>query len=365
MRVFHAPGRVNLIGDHIDYLGGTVLPMAIDRGTRVTASARGDRVLTAVSANFPDEGSITCPLDAEQRDPVWGWANYLVAVAHEMAAAGYPAPHGFDVHVHGSIPPGSGLSSSASLELAFAVAIDAFGGYRLDPVQLAIICQAAENRFIGVACGIMDQLSIAAGRKGHALAIDCTTLDVTHVPFPDEVAVVVANTNQRRELADSAYNDRRRACERAQDELGRGRLVDLDPLDLPELLAGLDPLTARRVRHVVTEQARVLRCAQALAADDVSTVGRLMRQSHESLRDDFEVTGAHLDALAEAAWDTPGVIGARMTGAGFGGCTVNLVRPDAIDTAIAQIGRTYRRRTGSSADFYLVDSDDGAREVTS
>ncbi|MEI8083502.1 MAG: galactokinase [Actinomycetes bacterium] len=361
-RVFHAPGRVNLIGDHIDYMGGAVLPMAIDRGTTVVLTPREDRLLVAESVNFPEQGTITADIDAAVADPTIGWANYLVAVAWVFGMDGLASPCGFDVRVEGNIPNGAGLSSSASIELAFAAALNAFGGFGLNPTQLATIGQRAENGFIGVACGIMDQLSIATGRAGHALMMNCETLDVRPVPFPDDVALVVANTNKRRELADSAYNERRSACESAELTLGR-RLVEIDPAELPVLLAELDPLQAKRARHVATEQRRVLESVDALEAGDLTRFGALMRESHESLRDDFEVTGPELDALASAAWAAPGVIGARMTGAGFGGCTVNLVRPGSLEVFMAYVAQQYQRDTGLEPEFYVVSSADGVHEL--
>lgn len=363
-RRFHAPGRINLIGEHIDYLGGTVLPAAIDIGTDVWITPRDDRRLRATSANFPECGTVDADLDAVAPHSQWGWVNYLVAVAYAMQQAGLALPHGYDIEVSGKIPRGAGLSSSASIEVAFGAALNADAQLGLDAKSLALICQAAENNFVGVACGIMDQLSIAAGRQGKALAINCGTLEVTEVAFPPEVAIVAANTNKRRELADSAYNDRRQACESAQASLSSGRLIDLSPDGLGELLPRLDPVAARRVRHVVTEQQRVMECANALRTGNLARVGELMRASHESLRDDFEVTGPELDALAEAAWSAPGVIGARMTGAGFGGCTVNLVEPAAIDAFVSAVGPQYGHATGLQADFYVVGTDDGAHEAT-
>lgn len=358
MRHFHAPGRVNLIGDHIDYMGGTVLPMAIDFGTDVWVEPRTDALIVAASDNFPELGTITAERDALSPQPHWEWVNYLVAVAYAFKQRGVEVP-GVEVRVKGSIPNGAGLSSSASLELAMAVAFDALTGAGLSAAELALIGQQAENDFIGVACGIMDQLAVAAGVAGHVLAIDCGTLEVTPVPFPEDIAVVVANTNQRRALADSAYNSRRAACEQAEAALG-GRLIEATLADVAILPDDLQP----RARHVVTEQARVLAFAQALREDDRPLIGALMRASHESLRDDFEVTGPALDALVEAAWAAPGVIGARMTGAGFGGCTVNLVEPDRVADFMAAVGPAYEQRSGLRADFYRVRPAAGAREVT-
>lgn len=363
MRSFHAPGRVNLIGDHIDYMGGTVLPMAIDRGTTIAADARADRRIVATSTNFPEVGLITCDMDATQPDPDWSWANYLVAVVCALQRAGHQVPHGFDVTVSGTIPNGAGLSSSASLELAFAVAINEMAGLALTATELAILCQAAENSFIGVACGIMDQLAIAEGVAGHALLMDCAAMTVAPVPFPADVGIVIANTKQRRELSTSAYNERRSACERAEGLLG-WRLVQIPADEMAGVLDTLPADVVRRARHVITEQHRVEAFAAALRRDDRVSLGSLMRGSHESLRDDFDVTGPALDALAEAAWAHPGTIGARMTGAGFGGCTVNLVEPEVVPDFIAAVGADYTAATGQVADFYVVGSADGAREIT-
>ena len=361
MRHFHAPGRVNLIGDHIDYMGGTVLPMAIDRGTDLWVSPRADRLLVAVSENFSGIGEVIADIDAPSKNPRWDWANYLVAVAHAFRRRGIAVP-GMDVRVRGDIPPGAGLSSSASVELAMAVAVDALVGSGLSAAELARIGQQAENDFIGVACGIMDQMAIAAGVGGHALTIDCQTLEVTPVPFPADVAVVVANTNQHRELSDSAYNQRRAACEQAQALLGR-RLVDVDASAAGGAVAGLPAELRAPARHVITEQGRVHTFAGALRRDDRDAMGEVMRASHLSLREDFGVTGPALDAMAEAAWQAPGVIGARMTGAGFGGCTVNLVEPDAVAAFEDSVGRRYTGLTGLQATFYRVRSAGGAHEV--
>lgn len=361
MRKFHAPGRVNLIGDHIDYMGGTVLPMAVDRGTDLWVRPRSDRRIVAVSENFPEVGEVVADLDAQAPSPEWKWVNYLVAVAFALQQRGFDVP-GVDVRVRGNIPHGAGLSSSASLELAMAVAFDALIGADLGPVDLALVGQSAENDFIGVACGIMDQLAIAAGVAGRALVIDCATLQVTPIALPQGVMVVIANTNQRRELSDSAYNQRRSDCERAQAIMGR-KLVDIPAGDAEVAIEEVPEDLRPRARHVITEQSRVRSFGQALATGDVASLGTLMRASHESLRDDFEVTGPALDALAEAAWHAPGLIGARMTGAGFGGCTVNLVEPDLVSQFTREVGAEYTRRTGLVADFYSVNSADGAHQV--
>lgn len=363
MRVFHAPGRANLIGDHTDYMGGTVMPMAIDRGTRLWARERDDRVIRATSANFPDAGAIEASIDADEYSAEAGWVNYLVAMSYALRERGASIPHGFDVAVRGDIPNGAGLSSSASLELAFGVALNEWFDLGFSPTELAQAGQVAENEFIGVSSGIMDQLVIAHGKRGYALAMDCEKLTVEPVPMPEGDVVVVANSRKRRGLVDSAYNERRAAAEEAQRALGGGRLVDLAPDDLPGLLARLDEPLRRPARHIVTEQHRVLAAVDALKAGDHVRMGELMRGSHESLRDDYRVTGPELDALVEAAWGAPGCVGARMTGAGFGGCTVNLVEASKVDEFIAAVAPVYTERTGLVPEFFVVGSADGAREI--
>lgn len=364
MRLFQAPGRANLIGDHIDYMGGLVLPMAIDRGTWLWVDARPDALIRASSVNFPQDGTVEASIDQQAYDPASGWANYLVAMVYALRRRGADIPHGFDVRVRGDIPNGAGLSSSASLELAFGVALNEWFGLGLTPTELAQAGQVAENEFIGVSSGIMDQLVIANGRRGFALAMDCATLEVTPVPMPAEDVVVVADSGKRRGLVESAYNERRAAAEAAERALGGGRLVDVAPDELPAVLNRLDPALRGPARHVAAEQHRVLAAVTALRAGDDVRMGELMRQSHESLRDDYRVTGAELDALAEAAWVAPGCLGARMTGAGFGGCTVNLVHADAVDEFIAAVGPAYTAATGLHPRFFVVRPDDGAREIT-
>lgn len=364
MRLFQAPGRVNLIGDHTDYMGGTVMPMAIDRGTWLAARARDDRLITATSVNLPEVGTVTVEIDGQRPVDDGDWVNYLVAMVYALTQRGASIPHGFDVQVYGSIPNGAGLSSSASLEMAFGVALNEWFDLGFTPTDLAVAGRVAENEFIGVSSGIMDQLAIATGRRGYALAMDCEALTVEHVPMPAEDVVVVANSAKRRELVDSAYNERRAAAEAAEAALGVGRLVDIAPDDLPALLDTLDPALRPPARHVATEQHRVLAAVDALKAGDHLRVGELMRESHESLRDDYRVTGPELDALAEAAWAAPGCIGARMTGAGFGGCTVNLVAADQVEQFTAAVAPAYTARTGLVAEFFVVRSDHGAREIT-
>lgn len=364
MRLFQAPGRANIIGDHIDYMGGLVLPMAIDRGTWLWVDGREDTLIRGSSVNFPESGTIETDIDASSYDDANGWTNYLVAMIYSLRKRGAEIPHGFDVRVRGDIPNGAGLSSSASIELAFGVALNNWFGLGFTPTELAQAGQVAENEFIGVSSGIMDQLIIANGRRGSALAMDCQTLEVSPVPMPDDDVIIVADSGKRRGLVESAYNERRAAAEAAERELGGGRLVDLAPEGLDAALARINPELRSPARHVATEQHRVLAAVAALEAGDDKRLGELMRQSHESLRDDYRVTGPELDALAEAAWDAPGCLGARMTGAGFGGCTVNLVSANAVDEFIEHVGPRYTAATGLQPRFFVVRAADGAREIT-
>ncbi|MFN8126848.1 MAG: galactokinase [Candidatus Nanopelagicales bacterium] len=368
--VVRSPGRVNLIGDHIDYSGGLVLPMALDRGTWAVLLPRAGTRVRGFSANFADDGIRSADLAATGFDPAHGWFNYALGVVHTALGRGLVIPHGFDLYLTGDIPDGGGLSSSASVEMAVATGLEALFDLGLSPVDWAVLGRQVENDYIGVASGIMDQLAIAEGRQGHALLMDCAALTCRPVPMPvDRCTVVIANTRQPRTLAGSAYNERQAAVARAHDlvtdRLGaRESLVSVTTAELQDCEAALrDAGVWGEARHTVGEQARVVAAAAALESGDLATVGRLMRESHESLRDDFRVTGPALDALAEAAWATPGVIGARMTGAGFGGCTVNLVEPEQVDAAIAHIAQRYVETTGITPELFAVTPADGARVV--
>lgn len=366
-----SPGRVNLIGDHIDYSGGLVMPMALDRGTRAVVFPRRDRLINGFSASFPSQAVVSAHLDDTGFDPDHGWFSYVLGVVHTAVAQGLDVPAGFDIYLLGNIPRGGGLSSSASVEMAAATALEELFGFGLSPTQWAVLAKEAENQYVGVSCGIMDQLSIARGREGHAIEMNCDTLDCDYVPMPmDRCSILIASTNHPRKLADSAYNDRRSAVDTARSILAAHRgspvrhlvEVSLDEIEgaRKELDdAGVTPFA----RHTVTEQARVIEAAEALRRGDLTGLGRLMGESHMSLRDDFQVTGEHLDALAEAAWASPGVIGARMTGAGFGGCTVNLVERGAEDAAAEEIASRYREATGILPDLYRVSPADGAHVV--
>lgn len=369
--VVRSPGRVNLIGDHIDYSGGLVLPMALDRGTTAVFLPRADPMVRGYSRNFPDVGVVSAGLGATQYDPAHQWFSYVLSVVHTAWQEDLRPSHGFDVHLTGDIPEGGGLSSSASVEMATAVGLEAQFGFGLDPQQWALLSQRAENAYIGVASGIMDQLAIARGRTGMAILMDCATLACRHVPMPvDRCTVVIANTNHRRQLADSAYNERRSAVDRALTVINSAatdpfpNLVSVDRATLDRWESALrEQDLFAEARHSITEHQRVIAAADALAQGDLPRVGALMRQSHESLRDDFRVTGPFLDALAEAAWATDGVIGARMTGAGFGGCTVNLIENQAVESASAEISRRYTKATGVTPELFAVTPADGASVV--
>jgi galactokinase len=347
-----APGRVNLIGEHTDYNDGFVLPVAIDRELWIALGARADRTIVAVSEDVDEP--VRFGLDRFDT-PLAGWGGYVQGAAWALQTAGEPLG-GWDGAVASDLPVGAGLSSSAALELATLQAFHAVGGSRLEPDRLAVLARQAENDWVGVASGIMDQMICAAGRRGHALLLDCRTLEQTHVPLPEGVDVVVLDTTTRRELAGSAYNDRRRACEAAAAALGVPSLRDATAADL----AALDGTTLRRARHVVTENARTLETARSLLAGDAAAAGRLMRDSHRSLRDDFEVSGPALDAIVEAADAAPGCLGARMTGAGFAGCAVALVAGDAAAGFFESVAGAYRRATGMEAGIYRCSAVDGA-----
>lgn len=355
-----APGRVNLIGDHTDYNDGFVLPMAIDRAVWIAFRPRDDAHVVAHSLDFADDLSFDASdVQHGPRD----WSGYVRGVAWALGA-GEPrtgAPlRGWEGVIAGDVPRGAGLSSSAALELATARAFATATGIAWRPVPMARLAQRAENAWVGVNCGIMDQLISAAGVAGHALLIDCRSLDTRAVPLPDDVAVVVLDTATRRGLVDSAYNERRANCERAAASFGVRALRDVDERMLAERGEALDELTRRRARHVVSENARVLRAAEALGAGDVRLVGELMTESHRSLRDDFEVSRPELDAMVEFALAEEGCVGARMTGAGFGGCAVALVMREAAQRFAGAVARRYERDVGLTPAVYLCEAARGA-----
>jgi galactokinase len=343
---------VNLIGEHTDYNDGFVLPVAIDRELWVAASARDDGRVVAVSEDMDDVVDLDLTRFEHRAS---GWGGYLQGVAWALHAEGYDL-RGWDGAVASDVPVGAGLSSSAALELACLRTFQATAGLPWDPVRMAALARRAENDWVGVASGIMDQMVCAAGRADHALLLDCRSLSTTHVPLPAGYEVVILDTGTRRQLADSAYNDRQAVCTDAARTLGVPSLRDATE----EMLAGLDGTTLRRARHVIGENARTLAAAEALRTGDVATVGRLMADSHRSLRDDFEVSSAALDAIVHAAGQAPGCVGARMTGAGFGGCAVALVEAASADAFATTASAEYRRATGRRPTIHRCVAVDGA-----
>ena len=364
--VVRAPGRVNLIGEHTDYNDGFVFPAAIEFDVVIAGAPRDDRAVRAVSRVFGQESVFS--LDAIEHSADAPWSDYLRGVAKVLSAAGHRL-RGMDAVVDGTVPLGSGLSSSAAIEVASALAFEAAAGFELPPVQRALLCQRAEREFVGVQCGIMDQFISALGRRGHALLIDTRSLDYRAVPLPESgVSIVIANTNKPRSLASSAYNLRRSQCEQAVAAIREGAVVvqalrDVTPSLLDAHRSAMPEVVYRRARHVVSENQRALDGVAALERGDMREFGRLMVESHVSLRDDYEVSSRELDALVDAALAAPGVLGSRMTGAGFGGCTVSLVEDDAVDGFCRQVGDRYRSAVGYDATFYVTGAADGAGRI--
>ncbi|HEV2704969.1 MAG TPA: galactokinase [Pyrinomonadaceae bacterium] len=365
-RLFRAPGRVNLIGAHTDYNDGFVLPMAIDRETVVAAAPRADRRVRLFSLNA--EQSFEFDLDRPGPKQRGLWLDYVEGVAQALAARGVSL-RGADLGVASDVPVGAGLSSSAALEVSAGLALASISESDLDRVTLALAGQAAEHEYVGIKCGIMDQFIAALGRAGHALLIDCRSLEATLIPFDTtDVAVVICDTRVKHELSSSEYNTRRAECERGVEIL-RESLPDVRALrdvsvgDLERYGERLPEVVRRRCRHVVTENERTLAAAEALRRRDLDEMGRLMDRSHRSLRDDFEVSCRELDILVDIAGNIGGCIGARMTGGGFGGCTVNLVRRDALAEFQTVIADEYRRATNIEPGIYVSEAGDGAREI--
>lgn len=365
--VFFAPGRVNLIGEHIDYNGGHVFPCALDVGTYALMRRRDDRLVRLFSDNFADKGIVELSLDAIAYDAANDWANYPAGVFKIMQDKGACMAHGADILFFGNIPNGAGLSSSASIELATAVLVNHVFALNWSQIELVKISQQAENQFNGMNCGIMDQFASGMGRAAYAMLLNTSSLAYQHVPLDlgDDHVLLIANTNKRRELSDSKYNERRAECDAAllalQKTLPIGALCELSLAQFHEHAHLIENSVQRqRALHAVSENQRTLEAVKVLQQGDLKAFGALMNASHVSLRDDYAVTGEHLDALVNAAWQH-GAVGARMTGAGFGGCTVMLVSADQVDDFKAQVGADYTAATGFVATFYDVRIGDGAR----
>ncbi len=354
-----APGRVNLIGEHTDYNDGFVLPMAIDRAMWIALAPRADGRVLVHSLDMDTTADIA--LDNLQHADD-GWPEYLRGVAWALQQAGHQL-RGWQGVMAGDVPIGSGLSSSAALELACARAFQAVSGFAWSASAMARCAQRGENEWVGMNCGIMDQMISAAGVAGSALLIDCRSLETALVPLPPDSVVVVMDSNTRRDLVDSAYNERRARCEAAAQQLGVVALRDIDEASFARQADRLDELTRRRARHVISENARTLAAAEAMRRGAAGRLGTLMNASHDSLRDDYEVSAAGLDALVDCARAQPGCYGARMTGAGFGGCAVALLRADTVDSFVPAVARGYEAATGCEATLYVCQPAAGASVV--
>ena len=368
-KVYFAPGRVNLIGEHTDYNGGHVFPCALTIGTYGAARKREDNKLRFYSMNFEKLGVIESSLDQLVPAKDAGWTNYPKGVMWAFGERGMKMSQGMDLLLLGNIPNGSGLSSSASVEVLTGYILRDFFGYEVENQDLALIGQYSENHFNMVNCGIMDQFAIAMGKKDCAIFLATADLSFEYAPIALKGAkIVIASSNKKRGLGDSKYNERRSECETAlaelQQEVEISSLGDLDEETFEKHKEAIhSDVRRKRAKHAVYENRRTIRAVEALKRNDVEEFGRLMNASHVSLRDDYEVTGMELDTLVEEAWKIPGVIGSRMTGAGFGGCTVSIVKDDSIDDFIKQVGKAYEAKIGYAADFYVVEIGDGPAEL--
>ncbi|MFO7935718.1 MAG: galactokinase [Bacteroidales bacterium] len=366
LSVYFSPGRVNLIGEHTDYNGGYVLPCALSFGTYLLVRKNGSRVVRFATTNFDHRGE--ADLDAPFQKAGRSWINYPVGVLNEFRKMAHEI-EGVDLLYSGDIPNGAGLSSSASIEMVTAYAMNDLFRFGLDRMSLALLSQRAENLFVGVNCGIMDQFASGMGMKDHALFLNCDTLEHERVPLRLEgMKIMIANTNKRRGLADSKYNERRAQCDAAVEALRKGKPIrNLSDLTMEEFeqYAHLitDEVVRKRARHVISENSRTLAAVDALNKGEIQLFGELMYQSHESLRADYEVTGPELDALVDEARKIDGTIGSRMTGAGFGGCTVSILREEAVETFIREVGAAYKVKTEVNPDFYVAEIGDGSKRV--
>ncbi len=366
IRFFRAAGRVNLIGEHTDYNEGFVLPACIDRSIVCAVRPNHENVLRLKSLNA--EPAVECPLDNIVYDPQHGWANYPKGVARVLLDAGCELP-GLDLLFEADLPQAAGLSSSASLETAMCLALAAGAGVRLDQKKVPVICRQAENTFMNVPCGIMDQFVITFGRKDHALFLDCRSMAIEQIPFPsNDFVLVIADTKKPRPLVASAYAERRKECADAVLHLSEyiegGRSLRDIPADQFEMYKGFIPETLRkRAEHVIYENRRVLAATGFLKKGKLEEFGKLLYESHASLKDLFEVSCPELDYLVETARSVPGVLGSRMTGAGFGGCTVTIAKPDCVSELIEKMASTYQERFKTAPDIFACATDDGASEI--
>ena len=364
-----SPGRVNMIGEHTDYNGGHVFPCALTIGTYFAARKRGDRVFRFFSGNFEKQGIVERTLDALEYDEEKGFTNYLMGMVWSYAKRDMIVNEGMDVYLWGNIPNGSGLSSSASIEVGMGKVLNEMYGFDVPNREIALIGQYSENNYNGVNCGIMDQFAVAMGKADNAIFLDTATLEYEYAPLAlDGMKIVIASSNKKRRLGESKYNERRAECEEALAELQT--VVDIKSLG--ELTneafeqykdAIKSEIRQKRARHAVYENQRTVEAVRLLKEGEVEAFGKLMNDSHVSLRDDYEVTGIELDTLAEEAWKIEGCVGSRMTGAGFGGCTVSIVKDEAVDRFIKEVGEAYLKKIGYAADFYVVSIGEGTHVI--
>lgn len=369
-RFYFSPGRVNLIGEHTDYNGGHVFPCALTLGTYGAARKREDNKIHFYSMNLNSFGVVEASLDDLTNKKEYNWANYPLGVVWAFKEKGHTITSGFDMVIWGNIPNGSGLSSSASLEVLTGVILtDLFEIKDLSMTDLALIGQYSENNFNGCNCGIMDQFAVAMGKKDHAIFLDTSDLSYEYAPcILDGAKIVITNSKVKHSLVDSAYNDRRNECAAAlkalQSELDIQVLGDLTPEEFEAHKSLIkDEIQLQRAKHAVYENQRTIDAVTALKAGDIESFGKLMNQSHISLRDDYDVSCEEIDILVDLAWKIPGVLGSRITGGGFGGCTVSIVKDESVDTFIETIGKTYLEKVGHEAEFYTVDIGDGASRL--
>lgn len=369
IKEYFAPGRVNLIGEHTDYNGGHVFPCALTMGTYAVARKRNDNKIRLYSMNFENLGILESTIDDLKYNKNEDWINYPKSMVWALKEDGFNIDRGFDILYLGTIPNGAGLSSSASIEVLTGFVLKDLFGLDVDMTKIALLGQKAENKYIGVNCGIMDQFIIANGKKGCAIFLDTANLEYEYAPVKLENAkIVIMNTNKKRGLGDSKYNERRAECEEALKELQQkldikslGELTEQEFEENKYLIKS--EIRQKRAKHAVYENQRTVKAVEALKENKIDLFGKLMIASHNSLRDDYEVTGKELDTLVEESLKQDGVIGARMTGAGFGGCAVSIVKSDKVDDFIKNVGKGYKDKIGYNADFYAVEIGDGPRKI--
>lgn len=365
--VYFAPSRVNMIGEHIDYNGGFVFPCALSFGTYGVASKRNDNLVKLYSRNFDQIGVLTVSLDDLKFDKTHNWANYVKGVLIQFMKK-TNIEKGCNIYIHGNMPYSAGLSSSASLELLVSVIFNDLYNANLEMLDMVKLSKVVENEYMGVNSGIMDQFAIGMGKKDYAMYLNTATLECTYTPMVlDNYEIVIANTNKKRELADSKYNERKGECDDSLAKIQKVKnikhLCDLSSSDFEDIKKLLTETEQRRTKHVITENERTKHSVEVLNDNDIKTFGKLMHESHVSLKNDYEVTGIELDTLVDLMISKPGVVGSRMTGAGFGGCTVSIVEKDFIESTIEEVKAEYKKHIGYDADFYVISVGSGAKKL--